>query len=635
MPRVLSRIKPEGLFTCYYVNQYRAVSLLLLLAACSSGLQAQKPAMVSIIGASKLRLSDHVQYGAIVSGASGAAVVWSVSGFVATPHDSLTVDAAATDTAVGPTLSAFYCYTDTPPKGPGTDVCTVKLASGSSSGAVSVSLTSSNAAVTVPTTVTLQANAAAIQFTANVSLVSAPQPATLTASIGSDSISVALKLSAATPTSAGTFAYSGSPLLTTLVPPAPLAAVSKDLFGLTVMNLAPNSIHYTPGMTPFPKSFSVSILRLVDVEDWALIDTYEGQDNWSKLDNSIAIARQNGVSDFDYGFGRVPPWASTNPAAPCTGGEGPGTCAPPNMAAFDAFVKQVVQRYCGVVKYYEPWNEPNNPQFWDGTDGQMLAIAQSVYQIAKNPANCGCTNGKCSPNGGANPNQVLLPSISGIAPADVEWLDSYLAAAATPYPYADIAAFHGYVWKGYPMEDIVPGVKLLRQTLVKYGLSGLPLWNTEASWELNSNMDQDGQASWIMRYYAAQAALGVSRFIEFAYDHCTWGTLWSSPLCTGSEVPAGQLTEAGIAYGTIENWLLGANLTHCEQYENGLWACELQRAGNYDAWMLWSSTGTSIPVPIPANFGLNVYRDWQDNVTALPTEITVGQMPILLENYDL
>jgi hypothetical protein len=248
-------------------------------------------------------------------------------------------------------------------------------------------------------------------------------------------------------------------------------------------------------MTAFPKSFSVSILRLVDVEDWALIDTYEGQDNWSKLDNSIAIARQNGVSDFDYGFGRVPPWASTNPAAPCTGGEGPGTCAPPNMAAFDAFVKQVVQRYCGVVKYYEPWNEPNNPQFWDGTDGQMLAIAQSVYQIAKNPANCGCTNGKCSPNGGANPNQVLLPSISGIAPADVEWLDSYLAAAATPYPYADIAAFHGYVWKGYPMEDIVPGVKLLRQTLVKYGLSGLPLWNTEASWELNSNMDQDGQAS--------------------------------------------------------------------------------------------------------------------------------------------
>jgi hypothetical protein len=73
----------------------------------------------------------------------------------------------------------------------------------------------------------------------------------------------------------------------------------------------------------------------------------------------------------------------------------------------------------------------------------------------------------------------------------------------------------------------------------------------------------------------------------------------------------------------------------CQQYENGLWACALQRAGGYRAWMLWSSTGTEISVPIGEDSGLTVYRDWQNNVDTLPTELTVDQMPVLLENHDL
>jgi hypothetical protein len=63
-----------------------------------------------------------------------------------------------------------------------------------------------------------------------------------------------------------------------------------------------------------------------------------------------------------------------------------------------------------------------------------------------------------------------------------------------------------------------------------------------------------------------------------------------------------------------------------------LWACELQRSGGYDAWMLWSSTATNISVPVPQNLGLTVYRDWQGNVHTLPAALTVNQMPVLLEN---
>jgi hypothetical protein len=370
-----------------------------------------------------------------------------------------------------------------------------------------------------------------------------------------------------------------------------------------------------------------------------MIDNYEGESNYTKMDNSIAIAQKNGVRDFIFTFGNVPAWASTNPTDPCVGGEGPGTCAPPNMDAFDNFATQLVQRYCGTVKYYEPWNEPSNKHFWDGTNAQLLTIARHTYQIAKDPKNCGCSNGVCAPNGGANPNQVLLPPIATLTPADYAWLDSYLASAGTSYPYADIAAFHGYVWSGYVPEEIVSEMQLLKQILGKYGLSNLPLWNTEVSFEADTDNDDQNQASWLMRYHAAQAALGVPRVVWYAYDNCTWGTLWSSPLCSGTHGaadPADQLTVAGTAYSTIEKWFIGASFTKCQQYQNGLWACELQRSGgNYDAWMLWSNSGKSIQVPIAESFGLTVYRDYRNDVMTLPSRITVTQMPVLLENYDL
>jgi hypothetical protein len=304
------------------------------------------------------------------------------------------------------------------------------------------------------------------------------------------------------------------------------------------------------------------------------------------------------------------------------------------MTAFDSFATALVQRYCGTIKYYETWNEPNNSPYWSGTNAQLLAVAQDLYQIAKDPANCGCTNGVCSPNGGVNPNQVLTPSISKVTSANLSWLDSYLSQTGPTYPYADVASFHGYgtVVNSDP-EQIVSQVQSLNQILANHGLSTLPLWNTEASWGSLTSVDQD-QASWLMRYQAAQAVTGVSRFVWYSYDNCGWGTLWVAPWCTGTTMPLSQPTAAGEAYPVIQNWLSGASIVNCQTYENGLWACELQRPGNYSAWMVWSSTGAEIDVPIPATSGLTIYRDWQNNVDSLSSSLTVGEMPVLLGNLN-
>jgi hypothetical protein len=422
------------------------------------------------------------------------------------------------------------------------------------------------------------------------------------------------------------FGYTGSPLAATLVPPNNSSATSNAYFGMTIHHLADSSTLSKPAV-PFPP-FPIQTFRFWDVVTWQTLEPANGQYDWTTMDETIAIAKQNGITDFIFTFGYVPTWASTNPADPCES-VGAGSCDPPDRKAFDDFATQLVQRYCGVVRYYETWNEPNLKAFWNGTNPQLLSIATDLYQIAKNPANCGCNEGVCSPGGGDNPDLVLLPSINSINAANLEWLDSYLATAGGTYSYADVTSFHGY---GYAQpEDILQGVPQLRQTLAKHGLSSFELWDTEASWGTSATDDQEQEASWLMRFHITQALSGVSRFVWYAYDNCAWGTLWG-PACRNSSDNWQGLRLPGHAYATVEAWMVGATLDHCERYQDGLWACELRRPAGYEGWILWDSTGTSHSVSVPGALQLTQYRDWQNHINALPSEIDVDQMPTLLEN---
>jgi hypothetical protein len=85
LPRnLLSEVQASAMptFSCYRRNRHTIMSAVLFLAACSSGLQAQTPAQVSIIGPSEVRLGGYAQNSALINGASGSPVVWSVNGFV-------------------------------------------------------------------------------------------------------------------------------------------------------------------------------------------------------------------------------------------------------------------------------------------------------------------------------------------------------------------------------------------------------------------------------------------------------------------------------------------------------------------------------------------------------------------------
>jgi hypothetical protein len=347
------------------------------------------------------------------------------------------------------------------------------------------------------------------------------------------------------------------------------------------------------------------------------------------MDGNIQKASAHGVSDFIFTFGYVPQWATSDPNDnTCVF---PGSCdAPANVADLDGFANALVQRYCGVIRYYETWNEPSSTMFWNGTNAQLLEIIQHIYADVKNPANCGCTNGSCSPGGGANPNKVLLPPVdSPTSP----WLENWLSYVGNPYPYADVATFHGYGYDNNP-ESIASGVKFLHATLSRYGLGSAELWNTEASWGDGTLPTQDEQASWVIRYQIIQSLSGVSRFTWYAYDNCAWGTLWGGGICVGlSTDPLGP-HEAATAYSTVQQWLTGATLESCQEHTDGTWFCKLTRSGNYVSWAVWNSKGTAITLNPSAMPGLVQYRDWQNQKTVIADSVQVGSMPILIENED-
>src|ERR1700722_1610981 len=133
---------------------------------------------------------------ALVLALSGYGVCYGASGVVSGPpiaSSNNVTDSTApirmSGAAGGPALSAFSCSSATA-MGSATDVCTVRLNSASASGQ-GVSLSSNSAAVTLPATVTVPANATSIQFTAKVSSVLTAQTVTLTANEGGSSMTFA------------------------------------------------------------------------------------------------------------------------------------------------------------------------------------------------------------------------------------------------------------------------------------------------------------------------------------------------------------------------------------------------------------------------------------------------------------
>ncbi len=164
-----------------------------------------------------------------------------------------------------PALSTFSC-TSSSFTGPGSDVCSV-LTTVAASGAISVNLGSSNAAVTVPATVTVPANAIGATFTASVSSVTSAQAVTLTASAGGISQTLALQLNAAVPTltvSPANIAFGNVTVNTPVTQPVTLT--STGTAPVTVNSGVVSGTGFTMSAATFPVTLNPGLAVTLDVQ---------------------------------------------------------------------------------------------------------------------------------------------------------------------------------------------------------------------------------------------------------------------------------------------------------------------------------------------------------------------------------
>jgi hypothetical protein len=219
-----------------------------------------------------------VQFDPATAGAvTGQLTVQSNSSTNGTSMIGLTGTGAGTTVPV--TLSTLSC-SNASMTGSGSDACTVTLSGPAGSGGLSVSLVSSNAAVTVPATVLVPANASSAGFTATVSAVTTGQAVTLTASAGSVSTTFALQLNAAggpTLTISPTSLSFGNVTLNT-ASTLPVTLTSTGTSPVTINSAMLSGTGFTMSVATFPVTLTPTMAITIDVQfDPATVGALTGQ----------------------------------------------------------------------------------------------------------------------------------------------------------------------------------------------------------------------------------------------------------------------------------------------------------------------------------------------------------------------
>jgi polysaccharide biosynthesis protein PslG len=191
--------------------------------------------------------------------------------------------------------------------------------------------------------------------------------------------------------------------------------------------------------------------------------------DWTTLDQVVGAIRQVGLS-ADLIIDGCPPWAAVSSA------KGDEFAQPADPAQFAAFAGAVAARYGSKgVKYFEIWNEPNLPEFWDPTPDVAAYTQDLIAAYAAIKA--------------ADPAAIVISG--GLAPA-ADTATSYDPRTFLADMYADGAkgsfdgvGDHPYSYPASPdnglsawsqMDETSPS---LRSIMAENGDSAKKIWITE------------------------------------------------------------------------------------------------------------------------------------------------------------
>ncbi len=196
---------------------------------------------------------------------------------------------------------------------------------------------------------------------------------------------------------------------------------------------------------------------------------------WDKYDLIVKTAEDHNV-ELLVRLDNPPDWAFADPAA--SGEKGP----PDDLADFGNYVAAVAERYCGRVKYYQIWNEPNIYPEWGERDVDPAGYAE-LLRIAADRARAACDDVVIVSAALAQTTET-----SGRNMDDLVYLEALYEAGWQPD--FDILAAQAFgLWTG-PTDHRVSRDRtnfvrhlLVRDLMVRHSDAHKPIWLTEMGWD--------------------------------------------------------------------------------------------------------------------------------------------------------
>jgi hypothetical protein len=414
-----------------------------------------------------------------------------------------------------------------------------------------------------------------------------------------------------------------------IVPQTPDATIPSTFFG---MHLAYGPTGYS---TPILAPIQVGAMGKPPGTNWEYIETARGTYNWTNLDSAVAHAQRQGIPIFES-HEWVPQWAASVPAR-CGFFNKTYHCdsAPTDLNTIAAcqaplaevkttdcmwkeFLTSIVNRYkptgiqtgcsssnpqChGVIQMYEGWNEPPfSPPGGSGTlsNADFMTFETDFYNTVKfiDSATQVCSPAfEIYPSGSQG--DLFNKAFFSGSPPNFDCWDFHIIDASPENQLADIRFLYG---EGFPTGKLMYATEAGR-------------WggcNTTPSPPLTPG-------AYIARIELLYWTWGVKRHYWFGNDTCV-------PLTNQPTTPT--LTSAGIAYGNVESWMVGATMSTPCASNGTVWTCGLSRPNGYEALAVWNTAGTStFAAPSP----YTQYQDLEGKRHSISGSVTIGPLPILL-----
>ncbi len=390
--------------------------------------------------------------------------------------------------------------------------------------------------------------------------------------------------------------------------------IQDDYFGL--------HIRWGAISTPWPFA-NFSSWRVITPEtEWRGLQPQPNTWKFDALDRAIAIAEERKV-DAILTLGQTPRWASARPNEPSANGQG-FSAEPRDVSDWNAYVRKVVQRYRGRIKYYEIWNEPyysdlrgyTTKGHFSGSVANMIQLAEIAHTAIR----------EIDPQA-----RIISPSCTGGFDIGLACVEAFFKAGGGRF--IDIVGFHLYVTP----EKIPPLVASIQTIKRRYGYGHLPIWNTESGYLVSGPDKQiepqrhlgdpfdfvlspDEVAGYVLRGMVLAAISGVTRYYHYS---------WDIPSMHLTAKRGLEPTIAAIGYSQAIRWLRGATLSDLKK-DGDVYSVRIKSRKGHSGMLVWG-THPGSPFVIPADFDATGVESLTSPFSPLnDRQVSVGKTPILL-----